>query len=293
MTPVLDRADVNQIAAFWPAKLEIAFLCDILFLSVRQTNFSIQQPKQVLALAFSLIRIIHIDDNALIKQIFNQILFNTYLHEPITSFSFGGDDDLEYLDRVKQIFADQLDIPDTKGNLTSSKRGTECAMPTDWFYIPILKISNAFQDDSRDPNVAYGNVNTHALSYILRWIRFVEYAANDVKTDMSLSTRFCRVCCVFFCGDTFLELRNLLADILRLLLKHNNLLEFSVPIPGLSSFYDFYRELCEQFASCSYGDQVFGAYLLVPLQQKHDVRLRLHFWGEQTMTLRFLTTTVE
>lgn len=297
--PILDRPYLNQITSLWPARMEIMFLYDLLFLNSRRKSQSDQQQRELLRLAFGLLRIIHTDDSALIQPIFNEILFSKHLQDQITSSNFDvvkepSNDDSDYLNIVKKIFVDQLYVPNTKAALMSTKRGTECAMPTDWFYVPILKISNTFQDDSRRDPTAYENANnTKIMDCILRWIRFVEYIADDVKTEMSLATRFCRVCCVFLCGDVFLELNNLLSDILRLLMRFNDRLEFNSPIPGLPSFYDFYRELCEQFASCSYGDRVFGRYLLVPLQQKHDVRLRLYFWSEQTVTLRFFTMTDE
>jgi hypothetical protein len=303
--PLLNRTNLNEIAVFWPARMEILFLYDILFLTARQKSPSVNQQRQLLRLAFALLRVIHTDDSMLIEPIFSQILFNEYLQNLFTSsscdtiekfdeVSSSQESNVRYLDMLKKIFADQLNVPNTKTILMSTKRGTECVMPTDWFYVPILKISNAFQDDKRKYCLERQDESAvRMIGCILKWIRFVEYIADDVQTNMSLSTRFCRVCCVFFCGDTFLELRDLLSDILRLLLKRNDELDFSKAIPGLSSFYDFYRELCEQFASCSYGDQVFGLYLLVPLQQKHDVRLRLYFWSEQTAVLRFLTISNE
>lgn len=43
-------------------------------------------------------------------------------------------------------------------------------------------------------------------------------------------------------------------------------------------FYQFYQELVSQFAAVSFGDRVFGRYLLLPLSMHYPSDYRRHFW---------------
>ena len=49
-----------------------------------------------------------------------------------------------------------------------------------------------------------------------------------------------------------------------------------------------YMLLLEQFEAVSFGDSLFACYLLLPLQQKHDLLLRKAVWGEHVGVLRAL-----
>ena len=40
-------------------------------------------------------------------------------------------------------------------------------------------------------------------------------------------------------------------------------------IPGISSFYDLYQSVLEQYEAESFNDSLFASYLLFPLQQRH------------------------
>lgn len=281
VTAVLNHSTLSEVASLWPARYEISFLCDVLsWCSQKQMSID----RKLLQLAFTLVRIIHIDDAAHIEDIFSQIVFNANVYLKIIATGCYATDVLSDLESIEQFFAQELRLPKTNATLMSTPRGIECTLPTDWYYVPILRISNAKSD---------GSVDAATMKPVLRWIHLIECMADDIKTDMSLSARYCRVCCVFFCGDVFLEVADVLHDILREMLKRNDRLEFKKPIPGMSSFYDFYRELCEQFVSSSYCNPVFSAYVLVPLQQKHDCRIRQYVWTEQAVMLRFLNVKVD
>lgn len=64
----------------------------------------------------------------------------------------------------------------------------------------------------------------------------------------------------------------------------------------LSSFFfvllQRYGELLLQFSAVSYGDTLFGAFLLLPLQQKQDPQLRRMVWGENAVVLHILSTPI-
>ena len=48
------------------------------------------------------------------------------------------------------------------------------------------------------------------------------------------------------------------------------------------------QDFLEQYEAVSFGDPVFGLFLLLPLQQRHDVMLRKAVWGERRKILRTL-----
>jgi hypothetical protein len=54
-----------------------------------------------------------------------------------------------------------------------------------------------------------------------------------------------------------------------------------------------YTQLVEQFAAVSYGDELFGHFLLVPLQQRHSPSFRKLVWSEHAAVLRVLRTRPE
>ncbi len=279
---VLQHPQLAEMANIWCARFEIAFLCDVVNLC---SKWEIFVERRLLQLAFALVRIVHTDDACAIAAVFEKVIFNSRVYDEIVMDQSDVSTALADLESMEQFFLAELNLPKRKAVLMSTPRGTESALPTDWFYVPILRISNT--------KSVYGDVDADTMRPLLRWIRLIENLADEIRTDMTLAARYCRICCVFFCGDVFLEVADLLRDILLEIVKRNHSLEFKKAVPGMSSFYDFYRELCEQFVSASYCNPVFAAYVLIPLQQKHDVELRKYVWTEQTTMLRFLTLSVD
>lgn len=278
VTSVLEHQQLAEVSNLWCARYEIYLLCDIVDLCLRFDTFV---DRRLLQMAFVLVRIIPNDDAGRIEKILGDVVFNDRIYREVMEQS-GSDTVLGDLESMEQFFARELNLPKTNVGLVSSARGSECALATDWYYIPIIRVSNARGE---------GKVEAESIRSVLRWIHLLETLSDDLKTDMSLAARYCRVACVFLCDDVFLEVSDILHDILREMLKRNDKLNFKKAIPGISSFYDFYRELCEQFVSSSYGNAVFGAYVLVPLQQKHSSDLRRYIWSEQPVVFRFLRVT--
>ncbi|XP_069684803.1 RNA polymerase II-associated protein 1-like isoform X1 [Periplaneta americana] len=110
---------------------------------------------------------------------------------------------------------------------------------------------------------------------------------------ISVTARFCYLSTVFLAGnDLFLEpeVHHHLDTLLRILLRNNSNLNFNEKIPGFTSFYDLYTQLVEQFAAVSYGDELFGHFVMIPLQQRHSPSYRKLVWSEQAAILRVLRT---
>lgn len=57
------------------------------------------------------------------------------------------------------------------------------------------------------------------------------------------------------------------------------------------NFENLYISFLDQFQGCSYGDKTFGALVMVPLAQKHNIKWRHMLWSEHVHVLRFATCT--
>ena len=54
-----------------------------------------------------------------------------------------------------------------------------------------------------------------------------------------------------------------------------------------------YRSFLEQFSAVSYGDHLFGYFVLIPLQQRCPVCLRRMLWEDYPHLLRMLSQPLE
>lgn len=70
-------------------------------------------------------------------------------------------------------------------------------------------------------------------------------------------------------------------------------LDLNVPPPGLASFQDLYIALLTQYEAVSFGDRLFGCWVLLPLQRRYSATMRLAVFGEHVAILRSLGVTLE
>ncbi|XP_012944871.1 RNA polymerase II-associated protein 1 [Aplysia californica] len=131
------------------------------------------------------------------------------------------------------------------------------------------------------------------VTSVLQWNFLLEEVRGTELDSLSVSVRLSRVMCTFLTGSQmFLEqpVRRYLAGLLRAFTcaKHLARLDFEASVPGLTSFYDLYQEVLEEYEAASFGDPVFGLYVLLPLQQRHGADLRRALWGERSKILRSL-----
>lgn len=182
----------------------------------------------------------------------------------------------EYDFKILKSFYELL-IPNTKSNCASIMI-TELnpVLPKDWLFLPILKIHAT---ENFKSSIEGETLLKEALTNVL----LTETHYSDICEQTPLAARYCRVACAFMCGrrgTIFHEVKSVLNQIWHIYASQNEFLIFNDPIPGIESFYDFYKTLCEHYISVSYSDPVFGAYVLLPLQRKHSVELRKLVWSE-------------
>lgn len=50
-----------------------------------------------------------------------------------------------------------------------------------------------------------------------------------------------------------------------------------------------YASLLSQYSAVSFGDALFGSFVILPLAQKHDMKFRTAVWDEHVGVLRALS----
>nr|XP_048709239.1 RNA polymerase II-associated protein 1 isoform X5 [Caretta caretta] len=176
-------------------------------------------------------------------------------------------------------------LPEVKGPI----------LPSDWPFFPLISLYNKVTSaetrgavlNSLPPDL----VNT--VTRNLQWVLLLETWRARVLQNISAAAKLARLMCVFLTGgDLFREgpVYCYTAALLALYCQPKVLdsLELDAPLPGLASFHDLYISVLEQFEGVSFGDPLFGVFVLLPLQRRFSVQLRLAVFGEHVSTLRAL-----
>ncbi|XP_025028153.1 RNA polymerase II-associated protein 1 isoform X1 [Python bivittatus] len=168
-------------------------------------------------------------------------------------------------------------------------------LPSDWLFLPLIGLYNKatgaetqWATESRLP-LDLVNIMTRNL----QWILLLETWRAKVLQGIPIAAKLARLMCVFLTGsDLFLEgpVHCYTAALLSLYCQSKvfESLNLDVPLPGLASFHDLYISFLEQFESVSFGDPLFGVFVLLPLQRHFSVQLKMAVFGEHVNTLRAL-----
>ncbi|NXA44577.1 RPAP1 protein, partial [Nothocercus julius] len=176
-------------------------------------------------------------------------------------------------------------LPEVKGPI----------LPSDWPFLPLIslynKVTNAETRGAVLNTLPLDLVNT--VSWNLQWVLLLETWRAKILQSIPTAAKLARLMCVFLTGgDLFLEapIHCYTAALLSLYCQPKALdsLNLDAPLPGVASFHDLYTSLLEQFEGVSFGDPLFGAFVLLPLQRRFSIHLRLSVFGEHTSILRAL-----
>ncbi|XP_069807066.1 RNA polymerase II-associated protein 1 [Dendropsophus ebraccatus] len=177
-------------------------------------------------------------------------------------------------------------LPEAKGPI----------LPSDWSFLPLINLYNKVTNAETKGNIVNSLppdlVNT--VSRNLQWIFLLENWRPSCLQSIPTAAKLARLACVFLTGsDLFLEgpvhTYTAALTVLYCQPKFMDSLKLDVPLPGLASFYDFYMDLLEQFEGVSFGDPLFGTFVLLPLQRRFSVQLRQAIFGEHVSSLRSLS----
>uniref|UniRef100_UPI00398EF54A RNA polymerase II-associated protein 1 isoform X2 n=1 Tax=Pristiophorus japonicus TaxID=55135 RepID=UPI00398EF54A len=176
-------------------------------------------------------------------------------------------------------------LPEMKGPL----------LPTDWAFLPLINMYDQVnREEMKGKTVDSLPVNfVEMVTSSLQLALLLETWRGGLLQGLPLAAKLARLACVFLTGSNlFLEpaIHDNLAALLSIYCQRKRIdsLDLSAPLPGLISFHDLYVNLLEQFESVSFGDQLFGCFLLLPLQRRFDTQLRQAVFGEHVGVLRAL-----
>uniref|UniRef100_A0A8C0HN65 RNA polymerase II associated protein 1 n=1 Tax=Buteo japonicus TaxID=224669 RepID=A0A8C0HN65_9AVES len=176
-------------------------------------------------------------------------------------------------------------LPEVKGPI----------LPSDWPFFPLIslynKVTNAETRGAVLNSLPLDLVNT--VTWNLQWVLLLETWRAKTLQSIPTAAKLARLMCVFLTGsDLFLEapIHRYTAALLSVYCQPKALdsLNLDAPLPGLASFHDLYISLLEQFEGVSFGDPLFGVFVLLPLQKRFSVHLRLSVFGEHTSILQAL-----
>ncbi|XP_043999307.1 RNA polymerase II-associated protein 1 [Gambusia affinis] len=173
-------------------------------------------------------------------------------------------------------------------------------LPSDWPFIPLIGLyERAGVSDGGGlavEELPHGSLQ--AVTHCLQWLLLLEVWREEALKVVLPVAKLARLSCVFLCSsDLFLErpVQKLTWGLFRLLTRGSRLdsLDLDVPPPGLASFQDLYSALLAQYEAVSFGDRLFGCWVLLPLQRRYSASLRLAVFGEHVGMLRSLGVTLD
>ncbi|XP_056249486.1 RNA polymerase II-associated protein 1 [Seriola aureovittata] len=173
-------------------------------------------------------------------------------------------------------------------------------LPSDWPFIPLISLYER-TGVSDGGGLAVEELPQGALQVVthcLQWLLLLEVWREDALKVIPPVAKLARLSCVFLCSsDLFLErpVQKLTWGLFRLLTRRSRLdsLDLNAPPPGLASFQDLYSALLAQYEAVSFGDRLFGCWVLLPLQRRYSATMRLAVFGEHVGMLRSLGVTLE
>lgn len=166
----------------------------------------------------------------------------------------------------------------------------EPLLPTDWPFLPLIHLYHRASDT---PSGVLPADTMGTAMRALQWVLVLESWRPQALWAVPPAARLARLMCVFLVdSELFREtpIQRLVAALLAQLCQPEVLPNFNLdcPLPGLASFPDLYANFLEHFEAVSFGDHLFGALVLLPLQRRFSVTLRLTLFGEHVGALRAL-----
>ncbi|XP_071354394.1 RNA polymerase II-associated protein 1 [Trachinotus anak] len=173
-------------------------------------------------------------------------------------------------------------------------------LPSDWPFLPLISLyeRTGVSDGGGLAVEELPQGALQAVTHCLQWLLLLEVWREEALKVIPPVAKLARLSCVFLCSsDLFLErpVQKLTWGLFRLLTRQSRLdsLDLNVPPPGLASFQDLYSALLAQYEAVSFGDQLFGCWVLLPLQRRYSATMRLAVFGEHVGMLRSLGVTLE
>ncbi|XP_008054597.1 RNA polymerase II-associated protein 1 [Carlito syrichta] len=164
-------------------------------------------------------------------------------------------------------------------------------LPTDWPFLPLIHLYHRASDT---PLGLPATDTVGTAMRVLQWVLVLENWRPQALWAVPPAARLARLMCVFLVdSELFREspVQRLVAGLLAQLCQPQVLpsLNLDCPLPGLTSFPDLYANFLDHFEAVSFGDHLFASLVLLPLQRRFSVTLRLALFGEHVGALRALS----
>lgn len=181
-------------------------------------------------------------------------------------------------------------------------------------YWPLIPVKQLYKENHQTPpgpglervEPAYGDIsNPETILCITRCVQMtyliLKHCHNRILDSKETTAWFRHLSLVFLASnDLFLDssISSYLQGCLLELVKNEGYLKIdsSVEVSGHGNTMGWYRSMCAQFKSVSYGDSTFALFIIIPIQQHWPPGYRTHLWNDacDTMTfMRLLTKNVE
>ncbi|CAG0879103.1 unnamed protein product [Darwinula stevensoni] len=294
----------------WFARLEFHFLSQVLLLdSIYDKGFL--KRSLVLNLGLKLANWFQVGDEYLLSEVLTSVVFNPFyimseneVH-PVNELVNRFHNRLPMIREtmMKSLLSDSsIKLSKSRKDIRSPKVETytvqgcgSSVLPRDWMFLPLMKLySDAMEMKKANRSVQSNESTVEQVKSVLQWIYLLEESQSKFMHSLDVQIRITRLTCVFLAADDlFLDvgIQEFLEKCFTKVLREE--VDFSIPVPGLSSFYDFYVQLVEQFEGVSYGNPLFGSVILLPLMQNQDISFRKLLWAEHDDALALITTSLD
>lgn len=213
-----------------------------------------------------------------INFIFEAILFN---------MDFYRTEEAEVLEVCKKNYLELLTDSISENMATSITNWTEIVIPAYWPYLPLIIL----YETSQNPQLSAAQMMIDEGRLIRMSLNYTKFLEEKITNFLTPIDHLVYIMLPYFSVDSkFLEedIKTMIRDRKNVLAELNY--DFDAKVMGDKlSFENFYISFLEQFQSMSYGDELFSALVMVPLQQKYDVKWRKRVWSEHVAVLRFIS----
>ncbi|KAG8187093.1 hypothetical protein JTE90_023935 [Oedothorax gibbosus] len=290
----------NLNADSWFARYETYFLSQVLLLPSTE---GLQDTSLWYNVASSLLPILRAPDESIAKDLFENIIFNRNYFLSTKKEHLEDEATKELIGKLPVIFSrysvcllkDEA-ISHSRKILSSvrcrslvSPSKSEFLLPKDWFYTPIWKKYKNSKERTCDNKLTTGD--EMELLSCLEWILISHKFALPFVKNIPVSVEFCYLCMLFLLDDNFFrksEINKLVEECISSILTHKEIRLTEFKWSTLNSFDDLYMEMLNQFEDISYGDELFGNFIVFPLQQCYPSDWRKLFLTEHSQVLHFL-----
>ncbi|CAK8695528.1 unnamed protein product [Clavelina lepadiformis] len=247
-------------------------------------------------------------DESYAFDLLSNVIFNLNFMEDIRYHHQGLPETfLEDLARVRSTymgvitFSPKQLIPSTNRSSLKSHEistfflpaGADIMIPADWPYLRIVYLYDlSLHDETDTPKQTLSNCNTVLLC--LKFLTVLEQCRSSYWNDVNVTAKLLRLMCIYLIdSETFLNdaVRNAMHGLFKMHCTNEMApqIDFGQPVPGITSFYDFYVSLLDQYEAVSYGDSLFSAVIMLPLVQRCEPKLKLALWSQHTAAIRTIT----